>query len=322
MKETNYRDLEEEMKMDSYPFLLALILIAGATYLLTLRRRRRLPPGPFQFPIIGNMLQLGSQPHETISRLAEKYGPLMSIRIGGLLNVVVSSPEMTKEVMHKHGLVFSGRFITEAVKAHGHDKWSVAFMPTDNPLWREMRKICAEQMFTRPRMQASEGLRKERLLKLHDYLQKCCDKGRVIDVGEAAFVTVLNCMSATLLSAQAADYDTEEAVEFKEVMEGVITILGVPNLADFFPILKPFDPQGVKKRADDVIGRFLAKIEEFLNQKVEARRRNPNAPKKNDLMETLIDVVEASEGKFTMNHVTHLMLVVYYTRTYFCMNQN
>nr|A0A0S1TP26.1 RecName: Full=Ferruginol synthase; AltName: Full=11-oxomiltiradiene synthase; AltName: Full=Cytochrome P450 76AH24; Short=SpCYP76AH24; AltName: Full=Ferruginol monooxygenase; Short=11-hydroxyferruginol synthase [Salvia pomifera]ALM25796.1 cytochrome P450 76AH24-like protein [Salvia pomifera] len=253
------------------------------------------------------MLQLGSQPHETFAKLSKKYGPLMSIHLGSLYTVIVSSPEMAKEIMHKYGQVFSGRTIAQAVHACDHDKISMGFLPVGAE-WRDMRKICKEQMFSHQSMEDSQNLRKQKLQQLLDYTQKCSEEGRGIDIREAAFITTLNLMSATLFSMQATEFDSKVTMEFKEIIEGVASIVGVPNFADYFPILRPFDPQGVKRRADVYFGRLLGLIEGYLNERIEFRKANPNAPKKDDFLETLVDALDAKDYKLKTEHLTHLML--------------
>ena len=69
------------------------------------------PPGPYPWPIIGNILQLGNKPHVTLTQLAKNYGPLISLRLGTKLMVVGSSPDIAKEILKTHDRVLSGRHV-------------------------------------------------------------------------------------------------------------------------------------------------------------------------------------------------------------------
>nr|WET52745.1 cytochrome P450 76AH62 [Callicarpa americana] len=295
--------------MDLYALFIALFFITWTCFLFFRSglRQRKAAPGPYPFPIVGNMFQLGQKPHESLAKLSNTYGPLMSIHLGSLYIVVVSSPEMAREILQKYGQVFSGRTIAQALHARNHDKISMVLLPTGGE-WRNLRKICKEQMFSNHSLEASEGIRQEKLQQLLDFVQKCCDSRRAVDIREAAFITTLNLMSATLLSTQATEFDSNVTQEFREIFEGLITIVGDPNFADYFAILKPFDPQGLKRRADFYFGKLLAKIQGYLNERLESRRTSPDSPKKNDFLETLVDISLGSEYKLTSDDITHLIL--------------
>ncbi|KAK9115778.1 hypothetical protein Sjap_014725 [Stephania japonica] len=61
--------------------VLSAFLLLCINLLWTRRRTRRIsnaPPGPTPLPLIGNLLQLGINPHESLAELAKIYGPLMA----------------------------------------------------------------------------------------------------------------------------------------------------------------------------------------------------------------------------------------------------
>ena len=58
-----------------------------------------LPPGPFHWPIVGNIFQIGSNPHQSLARLAKTYGPLMSLKLGSTIVIVGSSPDAAMEIL-------------------------------------------------------------------------------------------------------------------------------------------------------------------------------------------------------------------------------
>lgn len=89
------------------------------------RKRVQLPPGPTGLPIIGSLLTLGDRPHESITKLAETYGPVMTVRLGFNVVVVASSSEMAREIVQKNGQAFLGRLIPDAATAQTNYDLSV-----------------------------------------------------------------------------------------------------------------------------------------------------------------------------------------------------
>lgn len=91
-------------------------------------------PGVPGLPVLGNLLQLGEKkPHRTFTKWAEKYGPIYSVRTGQVNNVVISSPELAKEVS------------TSRLGIHNHE-----FMPLESDI-REMHTCthaCMSRMHT------------------------------------------------------------------------------------------------------------------------------------------------------------------------------
>lgn len=68
-----------------------------------------LPPGPHRWPVIGNLGELGCQPHTTLMNLAQLYGPLMYLQLGQRDCIVASSPETATEFLKTQDLNFASR---------------------------------------------------------------------------------------------------------------------------------------------------------------------------------------------------------------------
>ncbi|GJZ34016.1 cytochrome P450 [Tanacetum coccineum] len=62
-------------------------------------------------------------------RLSKRYGPLMSIRLGMVQTLVVSSAEMAKEVMKTNDLNFCTRPVLTGLKKISYDNKDLAFSP-------------------------------------------------------------------------------------------------------------------------------------------------------------------------------------------------
>ncbi|CAO2148921.1 unnamed protein product [Urochloa humidicola] len=92
----------------------------------------RLPPGPWQLPIIGSlhhMLGAASVPHRRMCDLSRRYGPLMFLRFCEVPVIIVSSREAAIEVMKTHDAIFATRPQTKIIKILTKRGQAVAMSP-------------------------------------------------------------------------------------------------------------------------------------------------------------------------------------------------
>ncbi|GKD07292.1 cytochrome P450 [Tanacetum coccineum] len=150
--------------MEYSTLLLALSFLVTFIYGFSIsnRRRSRLPPGPYPLPIIGNILALGDKPHRSLTQLSTRYGPLMSLKLGSITTIVVSSSEIAKEFFLTHDKAFSNRSIPNIAKLMDHHEYSITWLPTTGDEWRKQRRITKGYLFSGPSLEASERLRSEK----------------------------------------------------------------------------------------------------------------------------------------------------------------
>ena len=131
------------------PLLLALLVSAVSLLLLTRRKwkgRLRLPPGPAQVPLLGNLHQLGVLPHRSLRDLARKHGPVMQLQLGTVRTVVVSSAEAAREVMKTHDEDCCTRPVSPGMKRLSYGLKNVGFSPY-GAYWHAMRKFFVVELF-------------------------------------------------------------------------------------------------------------------------------------------------------------------------------
>ena len=129
-----------------------------------------------------------------------------------------------------------------------------------------------------------------------------------MDLGQAAFVTTFNLLSATFFSVDLIEFDSGTTQQLKETVEGVMMTLGTPNVADFFPFLKWLDPQRIKKRSEFYLGRLLGVLGGIIDERFESR--SMELERKNDLLAVIFDLMEESdEYDFNFKDIRHLFVV-------------
>lgn len=187
---------------------------AFISILLSLTKtKQKLPPGPWPLPIIGNLVKLGDQPHNSLTNLSKIHGPIMSLKLGQVTTIVISSPTIAKEALQKQDLVFSSRSVPNALHAHDHYKYAPVWLPVSDR-WRSLRKIINSVLSANTRLDVNQYLRRKKVDELVAYVTKCCDKGEAVDIGHAAFTTSLNILSNTIFSVDLEDPNEGSSREF------------------------------------------------------------------------------------------------------------
>ncbi|CAJ1925812.1 unnamed protein product [Sphenostylis stenocarpa] len=268
----------------------------------------KLPPGPYPLPIIGNLLELSNKPHQSLAKLAKMHGPLMSLKMGQITTIVVSSAEMAKEVLLTHDHLLSNRTIPQSVSVLNHENYSLAFIPV-SPLWRDLRKICNAQLFARNTLEASQDVRRNKVQQLLSEIHQSCQNGEAVDIGTAIFKTTINLLSNTIFSVDLVQ-SAGTAGEFKELVSNITELVGTPNLADYFPVLKMVDPQGIKKRQAKNVAKVLDIFYRLVDQRLK-QREGPHADVHNDMLDVLLNISQENKMMDTtmIQHLSHDLFV-------------
>lgn len=91
--------------------------------------RATLPPGPQKLPVVGNIFQVGLNPHRSLTALSKTYGPIMGLKLGSLTTIVISSPDAAKEALKTQDHLLSARNFNDPVRVFDHHEFSVAWGP-------------------------------------------------------------------------------------------------------------------------------------------------------------------------------------------------
>ncbi|CAM8959761.1 unnamed protein product [Rhodiola kirilowii] len=197
--------------------ILWLILLTISTF--KRRHRHRFPPGPPPFPIIGNILHLGDKPHLSLTSLSKSHGPIISLKLGRTITVVISSPTLAQKVLQKHDQPFYMRAVPDAARPLSHNDVSIVWSQSQAQ-FRNLRKLCNSQLFTATRLDAIQELRREKVQQLIDYVSRKRDESEAVEIGPTTFTTALNLLSTTFFSTDLASYSSDESHEFKEFVWG------------------------------------------------------------------------------------------------------
>ncbi|KAL5552129.1 hypothetical protein UlMin_002305 [Ulmus minor] len=249
-----------------------------------------LPPSPFQWPIIGNLFQFGDDPHIIFARLAQTYGPLFSLKLGTKHVIVGSSPEAAMEILKTHDSKLFARYVPHALtppKSSEANNLSVGlgWVECDDSR-RNLRSICRAEVFSGKSINFQACLREKKVAEMLEFVRKM--QGKEVKIKELAVATIINMMGCVLVSKDVVNLEQESVHgEICQLLKDIIDGTAAPNISDFFPILRPFDPQHVLKRVTKLSIR-LCKLWEAILEERKLEKETRDASSSRDFLDILV----------------------------------
>ena len=210
------------------PFFLFLFMVLNTVWRSKTKYSNwKLPPGPSKLPLIGNMHHLGALPHRSQARFANQYGPLMHIQLGELSCMVVSSPEVAKEVMNTHDIIFATRPRVLSADIVTYGSKGMTFSPYGTH-WRQMRKICTMELLAPKRVMSFRSIREEELANLVKDIY--LSEGSPINLSNE-----FNSLAYGLTSRIAFGGKSKDQQVYIEIMKDVIEAVSGFSIVDLYP---------------------------------------------------------------------------------------
>ncbi|KAL0008761.1 hypothetical protein SO802_010263 [Lithocarpus litseifolius] len=283
------------MEFSSNFFLLSSIFFFSSALLLFLHRRikpslnRRLPPGPLGWPILGNMLDLGTMPHRTLFGLRPKYGDVIWLRLGSMNSMAILSAKAATEFFKNHDLSFAERTITETMRVHDYHKGSLALAPYGS-YWRILRRLVTVDMLVHKRINDTAIIRRKCVDNMLLWIEEDACKLEAkcgLHVARFVFLMTFNLLGNLMLSQDLLDPQSKDGSEFFTAMMGLMEWSGYANLSDYFPWLRWLDLQGLRRNMERDLGKALEIASKFVKERL--MDRPVGAEKKKDFLDLLLE---------------------------------
>ncbi|XP_028799675.1 cytochrome P450 71D10-like [Neltuma alba] len=242
---------------------------------------KTLPPGPSKLPIIGNLHQLaGSIPHRAMRDLANKYGSFIHLQLGELSHVVVSSPEIAKEIMKTHDTTFANRPALVATTLISNNT-DIAFSPYGN-YWRQLRKICTLELLSAKRVQTFRTIREEEVSALVKNISE--HEGSIVNLSEKLYELT------NFITARAAfGAKTKNVEEILSLMKRTLELASGFSVSDLYPSLKILQViTGIKAKIDSVNKELDMMVRNIINDHKE--KNHSHTGKTEDLVDVLLRI--------------------------------
>ncbi|PIA38426.1 hypothetical protein AQUCO_02800261v1 [Aquilegia coerulea] len=263
-----------------FTFLLSLFMLR-----VNSRSKIKWPPGPRKLPLIGNLHNLQGIPHHTLRNLAREYGPLMYLQLGQVPMIVVSSPRVAKEVLKTQDPLFADRPDLLAAKIGSYNYKGIVFSPFGK-YWRQMRKICFQELFSAKKVQSMWSIREEEVSNLIEKVSAMA--GTPVNLSQM-LSSLANDITARAAFGKKCKEKDKEA--FLALMKESMRLAGGFDFADLYPSLTLLHGINGKKLKLEEIRQKLDKIlEGIINEHKEKRtiREIENNP---GYVEDVLDVI-------------------------------
>ncbi|KAJ0538843.1 putative cytochrome P450 [Helianthus annuus] len=256
-------------------------------------RHKTLPPGPVPLPVIGSLHLLGSLPHRSLHKLSQKYGPIMSVLLGSVQFVIVSSPDAAKLFLGTHDIIFASRPQIQAAKYLSYDNKGMTFSEY-GPYWRSVRKFCTVELLSATKVNGFAGMRREEIGLMVEEMKAAAKARKVVNLSETVSWVIEGMVCRMLFGKK-----NDERFVFKTVIDKSMEATGIFNLADYVPMLAPFDLQGLTKRFKS-LSKEPDEMFEILIDEHEKRNQASESPNRDQM--DFIDILLSLKQEYSNTH--------------------
>lgn len=266
-------------------------------------KARKQPPEPSgAWPVIGHLLQLNS--HDTLARtfgaLADKYGPVFSIRLGMTRALVVSNWEAVKECFTTNDKVLASRPDSNAGVYLGYNNAAFGFAPYGH-FWRQMRKLVLLQVLSNRRLETLRHVRVSEIQtstrELFSVINREENAPAKVVISEWVEQLTLNIIVRTVAGKRYSDSEAGNRIDaqyFKKVVKEYMYVTGQLDLSDVipFPLLRWLDPLGHIKSMKRLFKELDAIMQIWIDEHVEKRRTKSISGDEQSFIDVLLSVIE------------------------------
>ncbi|XP_045196761.2 cytochrome P450 1A1-like [Mercenaria mercenaria] len=274
--------------------------------------KKRYPPGPWGFPILGHVPLLGDKPEKTHLQWWQQYGDVVRVRLGSWNAIIVNGYEAIKDALERKDDVFSGRpsFVSVKATEEAFDGVAITNQTDFSPKYLQLRKLLVTSLrkYIYKCTYSPEDVCREETEKLTEKLLRYPNDEPVSIISEVELA--VESMIYQMIYGKGKENEVEAHV--KEIVEATKVInrfFGMGNIIDVVPWLR-YIMKGTIERLKKAI--LLtdwirkAKIEEHINSSENGRME--------DLLDTVLalskDLPEHENGNSVSRETLLTQLVV------------
>ncbi|KAJ0765196.1 putative premnaspirodiene oxygenase [Helianthus annuus] len=241
-----------------------------------------LPPQPWKLPLIGHLHHLlGSLPHIALTNLSQNLGPIIHLRLGEFTSVVISSPDLAKQVMKANNLSFANRPKLLSAEIVGYNYTDITFSPYGE-YWRQMRKICILELLGAKKVRSFESIRDQESWRLVECM---ANEGKVtVNLTKKIYATINVIATRVAVGSRYKDHGM-----LVELIEQAVSLAGGFDVSDLFPSFKMLHlVTGMRGKLMKIHGKVDKMLEGIISDHQECRAGGGRAEQNEDLLDVLL----------------------------------
>jgi cytochrome P450 len=226
----------------------------------------------------------------------------MSLQLGEVPTIVVSSPEMAIEVMKTHDIIFASRSHIIATRIMSYDSTNIAFSPY-GPYWRQLRKISATELLSPKRVLSFQTIRQEEVSKLIKSI--ALNAGSPVNLTQKLYSSAYEITSRIAFGKKFNDHEV-----FISIVKEAIKVASGFNVADFYPSSEWLhNISGVKSKLEKN-HKEADRIMEIMINEHRTRKTTNKGREDDDLVDALLEYHERGPNEFslTVNNIKAVIL--------------
>ncbi|KAG5231019.1 cytochrome P450 [Salix suchowensis] len=196
-------------------------------------------------------------PHITLGNLADKYGPIFTVKLGVHRALIVSNSEMAKECLTTNDKAFATRPTTLAMDIMGYNYNMLGFSPYGT-YWRLIRKIITLEVLSNHRLEMFKSVREDEVRDAVGalYQQWIDNKGNsqnklLVEMKGWFSDITLNIILKIIVNKRYVDYASQReerpSDEWRDSLRRFFELSGMFAVSDALPFLRWMDLGGVEK---------------------------------------------------------------------------
>ncbi|CAJ1973349.1 unnamed protein product [Sphenostylis stenocarpa] len=263
--------------------------------------RKAPPEASGAWPLIGHLHLLGGSkpPHVTLGHMADKYGPVFTLRLGAHRTLVVSNQEMIKQCFTVNDRAFASRPKYLAFEVLGYDFSMIGFSPYGS-YWRRVRKIATLELLSSHRIDTlkhvMEAEVKAAMKESYNIWLK--NKNSCSEMNRWFGDITLNVMFRAVVGKRFVSDggESEENERLRKALREVFDLSGSFTVSDSLPYLRWLDLDGKEKEMKKTAKELDRFVQVWLEE--HKRRRDCDSGERKhdqDLMDVLLGLVEEGE---------------------------